>query len=112
MNKKEIILQLGHSVFVPDDKLNKFVNKCGYNGIFEINARMDQRIINFLKNNSSECEDNRYIYEGLKEYGCSGYVYIEEVDTSRYWILNEYDGAEYVAYIDIIDSNLNLCKLI
>lgn len=40
------------------------------------------------------------------------FYFIAEVDTSRPWTILEYDGAEYVQYLDysIIDKNLNYCE--
>ena len=40
--------------------------------------------------------------------------FIKEVDTSRPWTILDYDGSEYVQYLDynIIDKDLNYCKYI
>ena len=38
---------------------------------------------------------------------------IVDVDTSRPWCIEKYDGAEYVQYLDydIIDKKINFCEL-
>lgn len=39
-------------------------------------------------------------------------ITIVNVDTSRPWTISEYDGSEYIEYLDydIIDKNTNFCK--
>lgn len=36
---------------------------------------------------------------------------IEQVNTNRKWILHEYDGAESIQYIEVIDESIGLCWL-
>ena len=40
-------------------------------------------------------------------------IVLEEVDISRPWTILDYDGAEYIQYLDydIIDAESNYCKL-
>ena len=40
-------------------------------------------------------------------------IMLEEVDTSRPWTILDYDGAEYIQYLDfdVIDKESNYCKL-
>lgn len=37
---------------------------------------------------------------------------IKNVDTSRHWILDEYDGAEAIRYIELKDEKTGFCKLV
>lgn len=52
------------------------------------------------------------INESIYEYG-KGFYYIVEVDTTRPWRITDYDGLEYVEYLDytVIDEELNYCEL-
>lgn len=54
------------------------------------------------------CEDKFYF--GVKPYNIS--CTIVEVDTSKKWTLSEYDGAEYIKYLDYkcISEELNYWK--
>ena len=47
----------------------------------------------------------------FKEDGVT--VHIVDVDTTRPWAIESYDGAEYIQYLDynIIDKNINFCEL-
>ena len=56
----------------------------------------------------SETNTNESIYEYNK-----GFYYIVEVDTTRPWRITDYDGLEYVQYLDyiVIDEELNYCEL-
>jgi hypothetical protein len=42
------------------------------------------------------------------------FYFIAEVDTSRPWTILEYDGSEYIQYLDykVIHKDLNYCKFI
>ena len=107
MSKREVIIKSSFEDFIPNKKLKQFIKECGYESIYEVNARMDSRIIKFLKDNSN-CQDIKKLrYIGVKE---QGYLRVVEVDTSQYWMIDEYDGAEGIDYIDIIDKELKLCK--
>lgn len=55
-----------------------------------------------------ETTTNESIYEYNK-----GFYYIVEVDTTRPWRITDYDGLEYVQYLDyiVIDEELNYCEL-
>ena len=52
--------------------------------------------------------DNGYWIKAYDEV-----YFIAEVDTSRPWTILEYDGAEYIQYLDydIIDKDMNYCTL-
>ena len=55
---------------------------------------------------------NTNIYESIYEYN-KDFYYIVEVDTTRPWRITDYDGLEYVQYLDyiVIDEELNYCEL-
>lgn len=52
---------------------------------------------------------NGYYYEIVNKYS----YFIEDVDITRPWAILEYDGNEYVQYLDyqIVDNNVMYCKL-
>lgn len=53
-----------------------------------------------------------YVMEKLKEVNVVSFT-IQEVDTSRPWTIEEYDGAEYIKYLDgyeLVDSECNYYK--
>lgn len=56
----------------------------------------------------SEISTDESIYEYNK-----GFYYVVEVDTTRPWRIADYDGLEYVEYLDyvVIDEELNYCEL-
>ena len=55
---------------------------------------------------------NRSTNESVYEYNKQFY-YIFDVDTTRPWRITDYDGLEYVQYLDytVIDEELNYCEL-
>lgn len=74
-----------------------------------------ERITDFLKNNQDKIgkikEDNNYfVYDS--ELNCLKRLSIVDIDISRPWDIAEYDGSEYIQYLDyeIIDSELNYGK--
>ncbi len=53
-------------------------------------------------------QDNGYWIKAYDEF-----YFIAEVDTSRPWTILDYDGSEYIQYLDydIIDKDMNYCML-
>lgn len=51
---------------------------------------------------------NESVYEYNKQF-----YYIFDVDTTRPWRITDYDGLEYVQYLDyiVIDEEFNYCEL-
>ena len=43
----------------------------------------------------------------------NNYYFVEEVDVTRPWTMLEYDGSEYIQYLDyqIVDDKVMYCKL-
>ena len=105
---KEIIINNGYSMFVPDIKLERLVESCGYDNVWDINARMDQRIIKFIKDKTNSQNKKDIIYDGKKdEYGFGGWITVVEVDTSRHWLIDNYDGGEGILYLTLCDERIN-----
>lgn len=55
-------------------------------------------------------EHKSYIHYYVKSDSGLGYWYIKDVDISKFWLLDDYDGAEAVTYYQI-DSNNRLVSL-
>ena len=70
--------------------------------------RLGEFILEKGKLISETMHTNEFIYEYNK-----GFYYIVEVDTTRPWRITDYDGLEYVQYLDyvVIDKELNYCEL-
>ena len=64
-------------------------------------------IVSFIQKNGKLVDETRNVYE----LGCSLYE-VKDIDISRPWTIEEYDGSEYVQYMDykIIDEKLNYGK--
>lgn len=106
---REIIVQsMGYFDEKADKDLCKIVKECGYNSVFDLEARLDERIIKFLKDRTNT--HNKKTYYKSKGEG-SAYLVVDKVDTHRMWIIDEYDSAESIAYIDMVNEELNLFKL-
>lgn len=64
-------------------------------------------IVSFIQKNGRLVDERRNVYE------LNGSFYeIKDVDTSRPWTIGEYDGSEYVQYMDykMLDEKLNYGK--
>ena len=106
---REVILQsMGYFDEASDKALCKIVKECGYKSVFDLEARLDERIIKFLKDKTNT--HNGKTYYKSKGEG-NAYLKVVNVDTSRMWIIDEYDSAESISYINIVDEKLNLFKL-
>ena len=71
-----------------------------------------------LKNHIAEhgvvYEKAHDLYYYTEKDGCLELIKTMEivnVDTTRQWILNEYDGSEAIQYIETVDEKIGLCKL-
>lgn len=105
--KRKIIIKPDYGGFVPDKKLMRKLKEYGYKDIFELKARLDERIIKYLEDKTNKKGENVQ-YTGVGKW--DGYLTIDEVDTSRLWTIDEYDGAESIVYLELLDKNLNFCK--
>lgn len=64
------------------------------------------------KNSIGKLEENNTYYVYDEGINCLKCLSIENVDTSKPWKISEYDGSEYIQYLDyeIVDKDLNYCK--
>lgn len=105
-----IIIQPSYGFFEPSKEFQDFLEKKGYSYWGEMKARTDQDVIAFVEMHY----DNGSALMGKEdEWGHRhGHVRVVEVDIKRPWLIDEYDGAESIQYIDyeVVDPKINLCK--
>lgn len=65
-------------------------------------------IVDYIEKNGKFMSKYRNVYKLS-----SVYFSIEDVDTTRPWRITDYDGSEYIQYLDydIVNKELNYCKL-
>lgn len=105
MLKVKVILNSSHGVFIPDEKLQKIIDKVGI-PLFSLEGRTFPDYVHFIE---SKLKRNRYF--GNVEYS---YLTLSEVDTSRPWYIDDYDNAEFIQYADykVINKELNYVEMI
>lgn len=114
--KKQVIIKEGYGNFFEDKDLSKLLMELGYNSIFDIKARMDKRVIKWIKDrvngNNKPLKEIKYKSRGTR-WGMEGNcpLVIKEVDTSRLWIIHEYDSAEDIMYIEVLDKENGYCDM-
>ena len=125
----KVIIFNGYGFVPVSDKIAEFMNKSS----FPLN-RTDKKLIKYIEENSKKVnmstpsfsivkelkqskeklikvdKDQYYCYSNIKEVPCA--IRIVEVDISRPWTIEDYDGAEYIQYLDYIIENkeINYCK--
>ncbi|KYH34988.1 hypothetical protein CLTEP_09810 [Clostridium tepidiprofundi DSM 19306] len=119
---KEVIIKPTYSGFVADVKLVDLIIYCGYSKILDEtyddeisinwdsdpNSRIDMRIIEFIKQRNLFNSDNENIYPSCSENPFfNGQLCIKQVDTSRPWVITEYDSAESISYLTIVNKDIN-----
>lgn len=105
--KKEIILKsMGYFNFNSDKKLKNLVKSYGYEDIFDLEARMDLRIIKYLKDVTNNRDSKNVQYQSCRDG--NAHLYIDEVDTSRMWLIDNYDSGESIVYLELENKDLNL----
>lgn len=128
----KVLLFTSYGGYAATPRMKEILNK--YKGIY---SRIGE-IVDYVENNHILCHSSKHIevekelknnseliikYEDIQRFkGCQIYkvystdVYgtssfsIVEVDTTRPWTIEEYDGAEYIQYLDenkLIDKELN-----
>lgn len=99
--------------FIPQDNYVEFIKSLGYKTIYDEDLLVDERVINFIKENGDyDKKYNRFSYKGAVDYrfrvGYAGVTYIMEVDTSRNWTLKPDNkgpiGYDKVVYVDIVTN--------
>lgn len=106
----KVIIQASYAPFIPPKKYKELLESKGYSYWGEMAARTDENLIAYIE---QHCDNGRGLMGGKDKWGHSwGLLIIEEVDTSRPWFIDEYDGAENIQYIDydIVIPELNYCK--
>lgn len=65
-------------------------------------------IVDYIEKNGELVDKYRNVYKLANSF-----YSIEDVDISRPWRVTDYDGSEYVQYLDyvVIDEELNYCEL-
>lgn len=75
-------------------------------------GRLSSRAIKYIRDNYSRIyvgEADREVYEDVK----TGSIFeIVTLQKDKYWMIDEYDGSEFIRYLDIdIDSATKYCKI-
>lgn len=107
--KIKIVLSNSYGSFMPNKKFQDFLLKKGYKNWWELKARTDEDVIQYVENNLHE----DYLVAPLGENEWE-HVSIVEVNTSIPWAIDHYDGAESIHYIkyEMVDKGLNYYKLL
>ena len=84
-------------------------NKKLFKDIFSRKDELDARITiaSYIEENGKLVSKNPLIYELVNNF-----FNIAEIDTNRPWTICEYDGCEYIQYLDydVINPEHNFCK--
>lgn len=126
-NKIKVLIFSGYGVDAVTQKMAKIMDKYQYpkNRVGEVCDFIEdtakyfgediswEDICDFLEKNPNEIiriEDNYYVHEPTMRMPCK--IAIKEVNINRPWTIMEYDGAEYIKYLDfdIIDEEIHFCK--
>lgn len=113
----DILLSYGH-IFCESTKLHNFAQSLGYRDFWDINARIDERIIDFIRKNLVKIEidipkreiPDEYFYTDKTNCG-TGILRIVKVDITKPWIIDEYDNSECVRYLTLVNEKLNYYKI-
>ncbi|MEX3713510.1 hypothetical protein ABFV99_13995 [Cytobacillus horneckiae] len=105
MSNLKVIIKPSHAPFTPDDKLQKLLDKVGV-PLFSLEGRTNPKYIKFIEEHS---KDGIHLSKDFYSY-----LVIREVNTARPWLIDEYDAAEYVQYVDyeIVNPEFNFVKMI
>lgn len=96
--KREVVLKPSYGSYHIQGELLEIMNQKEYDK-FNIKARTDQDIISLVKKHKGKLNDIEWQY-----------LSVYEVDTSRPWTIDSYDGCECIEYLDeyeLIDKELN-----
>lgn len=103
----KVIIQPCHGIFEPTKEFDRLIKSKGYKGLWSIEARTDKDLIEYIEKNISE---EHRVLQG-KDYWT--YVCVVEVDTSKPWCIEDYDGSEYIKYIryEVLNKELNYVRM-
>lgn len=98
MKNIKVVIQPSFGGFEMTPEFKAFVESCGHQGIFSIEARTDSRIHAFIEDANNQTSVNSW--ERIK---------VVEVDASRQWTIADYDGCEAVVYpaFEMIRPDIN-----
>ncbi len=107
MSEVKVIIQGSSGIFEPAKEFEQLIKQQGYESVFEIEARTDHVLINYVE---EQARNNHGVLRGKEDYL---HVLVVEVDTSVPWMISKYDGAESIRYLEyeVIDEYLNYVRL-
>lgn len=102
----KVIIQSCHGLFEPTKAFERLIKSKGYKGLWSIEARTDKDLIEYVEKNVNE----HGVMKG-KDYWT--YVIVVEVDTSKPWCIDEYDGSEHIMYLEyeVLNKELNYVRM-
>ncbi|MES9681860.1 hypothetical protein ABWK22_02845 [Gottfriedia acidiceleris] len=104
MSKVKVIIQPSFGIFEPKEDFKKLIDKTG-RALWNLSGRTNEDYIKFVEDNADD---------GIL-FGKESWTYIKvvEVDTSRPWLIDDYDGSESIKYVKyrVIDKELNYVEL-
>lgn len=101
MKNINVVIKPSFGGFEMTPEFCAFVESCGYQGVFSIEARTDARIHAYIEDVNNQTSVNSW--ERIK---------VVEVDASRQWTIADYDGCEEIVYpaFDMIRPDINYVK--
>lgn len=114
MSKKNIIFEVGN--FEPTDDFLEMLHSFGYE-TFNMDARMDKRIIAWLHQNGDSMDDC-LVYKGRTNFnykiGFSGVLLVIPVDTNKNWRFASYGNRDLVKvqYVEVHKTTLGQVSFI
>ncbi|PFP65318.1 hypothetical protein COK00_12015 [Bacillus cereus] len=102
----KVIIQPSFGSFKPKRDFQRLIDKVGI-PLWNIAGRVHSAYVNFVEENS----DDNGILQGKDSWS---YLKVTKVDTSRPWMINDYDGSESIKYVDykVVNKQLNYVQFI
>lgn len=100
MKMIKVIIKPTYGALTLTDDFLKKVEEYGYDSIYSIEARTDERLIALVEAGNVTVN----YWENLK---------VVEVDTSQLWSIQQYDGAESVHYLEyeVVREDINYIEM-
>ncbi|HDR4737038.1 TPA: hypothetical protein QCR36_004092 [Bacillus cereus] len=100
MTMIKVIIQPSFGTFKPKRDFERLIDKVGI-PLWNIAGRVNEEYVKFVEENAKHG-----VLEGTESWA---YIKIVEVDISRPWTINDYDGQESIKYVDykFINKHLN-----
>lgn len=99
-NELEVVISNSYN-HIEDENLSMLCKDLGYNDWTDYDARVDTKIIDWIKHNLDKV--SRDTYSDSK----GNSVKIETVDTDNMWQIQDYNGIEHINYIKVHNLDLN-----